>query len=153
MKDVKRKSYLQEKNVAKCFHAKTTIASGAVWSMKGDVRNEKFLIECKTTNKKFYTVTIKVWEKILKEAIKDHLRVPLLVIDIVNIRYVVFNPKDLEKDISIKIIDKRNVTGSFRIKYEDSPDIYGFQIQTSENIYSLAVCTYDFFYDYYMEEI
>ena len=64
MKTVKRRSQLQEKSVAKDFNAKVTVASGALWGMKADVRNEKFLIECKTTEKDYYSLTAKVWEKI-----------------------------------------------------------------------------------------
>ena len=67
MKTVKRRSQKQEKSVAKDFNARMTVASGALWGMKGDVRNDKFLIECKTTEKGYYSVTNKVWEKIEDE--------------------------------------------------------------------------------------
>ena len=64
MKTVKRRSQKQEKSVAKDFNANVTVASGAFWGMKADVRNDKFLIECKTTEKDYYSLTAKVWEKI-----------------------------------------------------------------------------------------
>ena len=97
MKTVKRRSQKQEKSVAKKFNARPTLASGALWFSKGDVRNEKFLIECKTTEKDFYSLTSKVWEKIEDEAVKDHMRIPLMVIDLKDtIRTVVFNPKYLD---------------------------------------------------------
>lgn len=100
MKTVKKRSQKQEKSVAKDFNAKVTVASGALWGMKADVRNEKFLIECKTTEKDYYTLTAKVWEKIEREAIKDHGRIPLMIIDLEDRdRMVVFKPKDFVTDI------------------------------------------------------
>ena len=101
MKTVKRRSQKQEKRVAKDFNARMTVASGALWGMKGDVRNDKFLIECKTTEKGYYSVTNKVWEKIEGEAVKDRMRVPLLIVDLRDRdRYVVFNPSYFEKKVN-----------------------------------------------------
>lgn len=93
---VKKKSQLQEKSVAKDLDAKTVIASGALWGSKGDVRHDEFLVECKTTEKPYYPLRMKVWEKIEKEAIKDGLRIPLMCIDINNgkDRFAVFLEKD-----------------------------------------------------------
>ena len=92
---VKKKSQLQEKSVAKDLDAKTVIASGALWGSKGDVRHDEFLVECKTTEKSFYSVTMKVWEKIEKEAIRDGLRTPLMCVDINDgkDRFAVFREK------------------------------------------------------------
>lgn len=88
---VKKKSQKQEKSVAKDLNAKTVVASGALWSAKGDCRSEKCLIECKTTDKTYYSVTAKVWEKIEEEATRDSMRTPLLVVDIAGSgRFVVF---------------------------------------------------------------
>ena len=103
MKTVKRRSQKQEKSVAKSFNAKVTVASGALWGMKADVRNDKFLIECKTTEKDYYSLTAKVWEKIEQEAIRDHLRIPLMVIDLEDRdRVVVFRPKDFDPEIDTR---------------------------------------------------
>ena len=97
----KYKSNLQEKSVAKQFGGKQVIASGALWFAHSDVRNDKFLIECKTTEKGYYSVTNKVWEKIEGEAVKDRMRVPLLIIDLRDRdRYVVFNPSYFEKKVN-----------------------------------------------------
>ena len=93
MKTVKRRSQKQEKSVAKMFNAKQVIASGSLWFADSDVRNDLFLIECKTTEKDFYSITTKVWEKIEEEALKDGMRRPLLIVDLRDKdRYVVFNP-------------------------------------------------------------
>lgn len=95
MKTVKRRSQKQEKSVAKDFNAKVTVASGALWGAKGDVRNDKFLIECKTTEKDYYPLTASVWEKIEEEATRDRGRIPLMIIDLEDKdRLVVFRPKD-----------------------------------------------------------
>ena len=105
MKTVKRRSQKQEKSVAKDFNAKVTVASGALWGMKADVRNDKFLIECKTTEKEYYSLTAKVWEKIEQEAIKDHMRIPLMAIDLEDRdRIIVFRPQDFDQKIDTRCI-------------------------------------------------
>lgn len=78
--DKRKVSKLQEKDVAKKFNGRTSIASGALWFDKADVRSDKFLIECKYTDNDYYILTKTVWNKICKEAIKDNLRTPLLCI-------------------------------------------------------------------------
>lgn len=88
----KDKSTKQEKSVAKQFNGKTTISSGAIWFDKADVRSEKFLIECKTTQNSFYSVTSKVWEKVDRESCYAN-KTPLLIVDLKDAeRFVVFNP-------------------------------------------------------------
>lgn len=72
----------QEKKVAKEIGGKQVIASGALWGSKGDTRNDSFLVECKTTQKYYYTLTLKTWEKIFTEATKDGLRTPVMCIDL-----------------------------------------------------------------------
>ena len=116
MKTVKKRSQKQEKSVAKKFNARLTAASGALWGMKGDVRSDKYLIECKTTEKDYYTLTAKVWEKIQEEAIQDHMRTPLMVIDLKDTdRYVVFRPKDFNRSIVSPLLSSVQVNKSVRI--------------------------------------
>lgn len=116
MKTVKKRSQKQEKSVARQFNARVTAASGALWGMKGDVRNEKFLIECKTTEKDFYVLTSKVWEKIQEEATKDHMRIPLMMIDLEdNDRYVVFRPKDFNKTVISPLLSMIRIKKSLRV--------------------------------------
>ena len=96
----KRRSQKQEKSVAKQFDARLTPASGAKWNAKGDVRSDNFLIECKTTEKDTFILTARTWEKIEREALRDHMRIPLLIIDLEDKdRVVVFNPKDFNTSI------------------------------------------------------
>ena len=51
-----------------------------MWFAKGDVRSKHFLIECKTTEKNFYSLSARTWEKIYLEATKDGLRIPVMCI-------------------------------------------------------------------------
>lgn len=92
---IKKKSQLQEKSVAKDLNARTVVASGALWGSKGDVRHDNLLVECKTTNKPYYSLTYSVWEKIEKEAIRDGLRIPVMCVDIKGgkERFAVFRDK------------------------------------------------------------
>lgn len=78
----KYKSNLQEKRVAKDLNAKVTVASGALSFQKADVRNDIFLVECKTTSKPFYSLTETTWKRIEKQALMDGIRVPLMCIDL-----------------------------------------------------------------------
>ena len=119
MKTVKRRSQKQEKSVAKEFNARVTVASGALWGSKGDVRSDKFLIECKTTEKDYYSLTSKVWEKIEQEAIRDHMRIPLMVIDLEDkYRVVVFRPKDFDTEIDTRCYQKE-IPKSIRVRAKD----------------------------------
>lgn len=78
----KFKSNKQEKRVAMELEGKVTVASGALSFQKADVRNEQFLVECKTTAKTFYSLTVTTWNKIKSQAVKDGLRIPLMCIDL-----------------------------------------------------------------------
>ena len=139
MSTVKKRSQKQEKSVAKDFNAKPTVASGALWGMKGDVRNSKFLIECKTTSKDYFNITTKLWEKIKTEATRDRMRIPLMVIDLEDSdRLVVFNPHDFETELptpyDCTYDENRDGKQSYRISIKeldnipkdiDEPYIYG----------------------------
>lgn len=79
---IKKKSKVQEKRVAKELKGRVTPASGALDIAKGDVKNNFFLVECKTTKNNFYTLSLATWIKIKKEAIKDGIRIPLIFVDL-----------------------------------------------------------------------
>lgn len=137
VKTVKQRSQKQEKAVAKALEAKVVVASGAIWSAKGDCRSEKCLIECKTTKKDFYSVTSKVWEKIEEEAIRDNDRIPLLVVDLQDKeRFVVFKPSYFDKEVPCPYDNESNgeAKKSFRLSlnelektatFVEEPYIYG----------------------------
>lgn len=77
----RKKSQKQEAQTARDLGGKTTIASGAL-VQKGDVFNDHFLVECKTTEKDFYSLKQTTWEKIRKEALNSSMRTPVMRIDI-----------------------------------------------------------------------
>ena len=104
MSYIKKKSMLQEKRTAKEFNGNTTIASGALYFQKADVRtgtdrtsmfnNSDFLIENKFTDKETYKLERKIWEKIAKEALHDNFRTPLMQIDIQDLHLVIMDYND-----------------------------------------------------------
>ena len=86
-------SQAHEKRLAKAIGGKTTAASGAFWSRKGDVRSDDLLVEHKWTGKKQFTLTATVLEKIVTEAILDG-RTPVLGISLNNRNYVILEEDD-----------------------------------------------------------
>ena len=138
-KTVRYKSQKQEQSVAKQIGGKTTIASGSFWGMKADVRSEDFLVECKTTSKNYFPVTAKIWEKIEKEAIRDRLRIPLLIVDIGDgeERYVVFRPNDFNLS-TYGFLTLQNIPKSFRV----SLGLLGYNFYSGYK-QSLTVCIKD----------
>ena len=91
---IKKKSQLQECRIAKEVSGRPVVASGALWSRKGDVRNDEFLIECKYTDTPFYSLSFSTWDKINREAIKDGLRIPVMCIEVQGIALAVLNSLD-----------------------------------------------------------
>jgi len=82
MSNLRKMSKKQENKIAKEIGGKTVPASGALWGAKGDVRLDRFLIEAKTTLGKEYILNVNTWRKIVIEAIRDGLRIPLMQIDL-----------------------------------------------------------------------
>lgn len=160
MSTVKRRSQKQEKLVAKDFNARPTVASGALWGMKGDVRNDKFLIECKTTEKDYYSITTKVWEKIEDEALKDRMRTPLLIIDLQDTdRYVVFNPNQFIRQVNTYEVAPHVHGGckSFRFKgytQEDLPILFSvIPLKSKKKNHILMVMKMTEFEDFFEKEL
>ena len=160
--NAKRRSQKQEKSVAKSFNAKPTIASGAIWFQKGDVRSKAFLIECKTTLKSSYSVKVDVWEKIESEAIKDGLRTPLLIIDLEDKeRFVVFDPRYFRahryRKFNRELDEKRKK--SFTISIKDFARMEDINVQTvffkicGKRDYVLACMSLNNFLSMYAEEL
>lgn len=120
-KTVKEKSQEQEKRTAKQLNGQTQIASGAIWTMKADVRTEDFLIENKYTDSSYYTLNVTTWEKIFKEATNDNLRIPLMQVDIKDKSCIICEAPYLEMLLGefcyTKIADELS-SKSFRISYE-----------------------------------
>ena len=158
----KRRSQKQEKSGSKDFNARPTTASGAKWFQKGDVRNSKFLIECKTTANDSYRVTTKVWEKIKEEAIRDSLRIPLLVVDLKDTyRYVVFNPNDFEAPLPPYECSGEGEKKSYLMKYGFLSSLLAEEVYAYAKLFKicgkheniLAYMRFDDFSEYYRKEL
>jgi len=127
-KSAKFNSKKQEKRVAKEIDGKTTLNSGALYFQKGDVRNEKYLIECKTTKKAFYTMEVDVWEKIEREAVSDGLRIPIMQVDLLDgkQRYAVIEHADYKELKEGTYKDIITFAKSFRLKAQDEISLVKF---------------------------
>jgi NADPH-dependent 7-cyano-7-deazaguanine reductase QueF-like protein len=101
---IKKKSKKQEKRNAKELHGKVTPASGAFDFAKGDVRLDMFLIECKYTDKDYYTFKLDIWDKIEKEALNDNLRIPLMQVDIQDKKFMI-----IDSDVLKEFLDFSNI--------------------------------------------
>lgn len=64
-------SQKQERRIAEKYQGQVSAASGAGWSRKGDVRAEDLLIEAKWTEKKSFSLTKDVLDKIENEALME----------------------------------------------------------------------------------
>ena len=141
---VKKKSQIQEKSVAKDLDARTVVASGALWGSKGDVRHNDFLVECKTTEKPYYSLTMKVWEKIEKEAVRDGLRIPLMCVDINNgeDRYAVFLEKHFRHYKTYYDLETGDSSwsdrDSFRVQYPERVLMLGYEDDGETPVFIVA---------------
>jgi len=88
-----KQSQKHEKRLAGLINGKTTAASGAFWSRKGDVRSAEFLIEHKWTGKKTKTISSAELKKITNEAIMDG-RLPVFGIHLDGEDYVILLETD-----------------------------------------------------------
>ncbi len=120
MLKLKKLSRKQELVVAKELNGNAVIASGALYTMKGDVRNDLLLVECKTTKNGYYSLTLNVWEKIAKEALQDGMRTPVMQINLKNgdKRFAVFSSKDFEGTFLPDLDELTVCKKSFRITKE-----------------------------------
>jgi uncharacterized protein YhfF len=88
-----KQSQKHEKRLAGLINGKTTAASGAFWSRKGDVRSAELLIEHKWTGKKTKTISSAELKKITHEAIMDG-RLPVFGIHLDGEDYVILLETD-----------------------------------------------------------
>jgi hypothetical protein len=89
-----KQSRKHEDRLAKQLGGSRTAASGAFWSRKGDVRNDRVLIEHKWTGKKSKTIQSAELKKITNEAIMDG-RMPVFGLHLDGENYVVLLETDL----------------------------------------------------------
>lgn len=101
--DGQKLSQFHEKRLAKALGGTPVPASGAFWSMKGDVRSEKYLLEHKATAKDSFSITKTVWKKISLEAVLSS-RIPLLGIAVSDCRLMVQDENDwLEREDQLAV--------------------------------------------------
>lgn len=91
-----------EEELAKDF-GEMQVGSGRVWNKKGDVKSRKFLIEAKQTDKKSFSITDALWEKIYGESL-DSFRMPMMGIKIGDTKLVVLD-KDEFKNLLQNLSD------------------------------------------------
>ena len=97
----RKESQKREDAIAKDFNGRRVIASGALWSMKGDVRTDTFLFEDKYTLADTYTVTYAILLKIHKQA-AFHKKVPAYRFGKLNTDgYVIISEFYVEEDMSL----------------------------------------------------
>lgn len=90
-----------EKDDAKTFSGYRQRGSGNNWYAPGDVKNSDFLIEDKQTDKKSYSVSLKVWNKLYEDALFSY-KMPILSLKIKDTELVV-----LAKDDFMEILTKK----------------------------------------------
>lgn len=82
-KQRRRRATKQEVRLADLVGGKAQAGSGAVWSAKGDVKQEEFLFENKYTDKESFRVSIDLWQEIEKKAmIAESGRKPAMHLEI-----------------------------------------------------------------------
>jgi len=88
-----KQSLKHEKRLAKEIGGQRSVASGAFWFRKGDVRNSLSLWEHKWTSKGYYVFKSSELEKIGNEAVKDG-RLPIFAVHMSKTNFVVLNEND-----------------------------------------------------------
>lgn len=68
-----------EREVSREFGFKEVVASGSTDNFKGDCKGNKLLVDCKHTDKKVYSLTFDMWEKVTTWAINES-RQPMLAV-------------------------------------------------------------------------
>jgi Holliday junction resolvase len=67
-----------ENYIAKMYNGRRSPSSGASWADRGDVRFDisdfQFTAECKTTEKKSFSIKKETWDKIVEEAQEQNRR-------------------------------------------------------------------------------
>ena len=90
---MQKKWQKKEKRDAKDFKGIRTPRSGGFWSFAGDVESDKFLIECKQTDKKGYRLTLDKWNKASHEALMSG-KTPIMSLQIQDQELVVISKFD-----------------------------------------------------------
>jgi hypothetical protein len=90
---VPKKWELKEISDSKSFGSKRVPGSGNHWSKPGDLKGDTFLVECKQTDKRSYSLNIDRWNKISNEALFSY-RLPMMSLKIQDTELVVLAKED-----------------------------------------------------------
>jgi hypothetical protein len=71
----------KEKSDAKSFFGHRTPRSGGLWNCPGDVKTDDFLLDCKHTDKKSFSVSEQIMNKVHMEALKSS-KIPGLSVEL-----------------------------------------------------------------------
>jgi hypothetical protein len=86
----------KEKKDAKDFSGYRQKGSGNFWAKPGDVKADDFLVDSKQTDKKSFSINLKMLDKIYQEALFS-FRYPMLSIQIQDQEIVVLFKEDFQK--------------------------------------------------------
>lgn len=78
--NIHKRSRLQEKRAAKDYGGKVTPGSGNQWMHKADVHTNDYIVECKSTVKKSYSIKEADFTKLYYQAIIEN-KIPLFEIE------------------------------------------------------------------------
>lgn len=93
-KRINRRSAAQEKGVETVHGGRRTPGSGSGWRLRGDVRTDRFLFECKSTeNRTQITIKYKDLRQVELRAVPSG-RAPVLTFDIGGSRYHILTDAD-----------------------------------------------------------
>lgn len=90
------RSRKQEDTVADRYRGSRNVMSGAGWKRKADVRTLDWLIECKTTERKSYSLKDVELEQIRKQALQEGRR-PLFIVELPTRSWVVMDEADFQE--------------------------------------------------------
>lgn len=91
--NIHKRSRLQENKAAKDYKGFRTPASGATWHSKGDVKTDDYLIECKSTINKSFSLKIDSLYKLKKQALIEN-KLPIFEVEFSDATYVILDKED-----------------------------------------------------------
>jgi len=90
---MKHKWQKKEKQDKKLFGARATPRSGGLWNFKGDSQSKHFLVESKQTEKKSFSLTKKLLEKVYLQGLKES-KIGVISIQVQNQECIVTEKSD-----------------------------------------------------------
>ena len=122
--DNKKKSQKQENKISKLLDMKKTISSGSLWFSKGDLKDDDFILEAKTTDNEKYTINRKLINKISEESF-SRFKKPLIFITVQKKDYMLLKKDDF---LNILEIDENKIKDLLIYREENTRNNSGFTI-------------------------